>query len=260
VAETTSVKFFSNGSSPSDSIESKGAQQARRSFRLNEEGVELIFQGHREDGELKIKQALENDPNNPTAIYNLAGLQLANSNNKEAIRLMERALELRPNDMAFLNRMAEAHFADSNIPQAIRVYELIVSRDPSYGEAMSRLGTLYGMARDWERADRTLERAVEIHPKDARALSNWGNTLVLRGKYAEAKKVLERSQKLKETSENAVALGIACEGLKERKEAVGFYKKAKELGDRDQELTQRLEELEKPSDASSVNQAPVSVK
>jgi len=240
-AETTSVNFFSGGKAANSSL---SPRQARRSFQLNEEGVELIFQGRREDGEQKIKEALTDDPNNPTAIYNLAGLELANSNTKEAIRLMGRALELRPEDLAFLNRMAEANFADSNIPEAIHVYELIVSRDPTYGEAMSRLGTLYGMARDWERADKTLQKAVEIHPKDTRALSNWGNTLVLRGKYSEAKKVLERSQKLRETSENAVALGIACEGLKENQDAIHFYRRAKDLGDRDVELTRHLAELE----------------
>ncbi len=238
---TTPVKFFS-GSRRREAVVERPEQQ---SFRLNEEGVELIFQGKREEGKKRIEQALKYDARNPTALYNLAGLELANSRPKEAIRLMQTALTIRPDDLAFLNRLAESHFADSDIPLAISSYESIVRRDPTFGEAMSRLGTLYGMQREWEKAEDTLRKAVAVHPKDAQALSNLGNTLVLREKFDEAIATLRRAQELGATPGNAVALGIAYEALGDPAKALEQYREAKKLGDKDEQLTQHIKEMEK---------------
>lgn len=239
-AATTPVKFFSGSTRREAQVE----RPEQQSFRLNEEGVELIFQGRREEGQKKIEQALSYDSENATALYNLAGLELANSHTSEAIRLMQRALALRPDDLSFLNRLAESHFSNSDIPNAISSYEKIVERDPTFGEATSRLGTLYGMLRDWEKAEMTLRKAVAVHPKDAQATSNLGNVLVLREKYQDAVSTLEKAQQLRATAENAVSLGIAYEALGDLPKALVEYREAKRLGDKDDQLTQHIKELE----------------
>lgn len=249
-ADTTPVKFFSGGAYDPGAAErrdlglsSPSESKAARSYRLNEEGVELVFKGRKVDGQKKIEQALEQDPQNATALYNLAGLELAGSRPKDSIALMERALAIKPNDPAFLNRLAESHFANSDVPRAIESYEQIVALDPGFGEAMSRLGTLYGMVRSWEKAEATLRRAVEVHPKDSEALANLGNVLVLREKFDEAVTILKRAQSIKKAPENSVALGIAYEALKRKDDAIAQYREAKELGDKDPELDRHLQEL-----------------
>lgn len=255
IEEATGVKYFS-GATGNQSAGSKNAvmrsaefplldeSRERRAYELNEEGVELVFQGKRTEGRKKIQQALDYDPKNPTVLYNLAGLSLAESRPKDAIALMERAVELRPNDLAFLNRLAESHFADSNIVRALEYYEKIVASDPGYAEALLRLGTLYGMAKRWDKAEETLSRAVKLHPKDTRALSNYGNILVLREKFDAAIEVLTRAQALKPTAENAVALGIAHETAGKKEAALRDYQSAKALGDKDPELDKHLAELD----------------
>ena len=264
--ETTPIKYFSNGgfnNSPSAlSSKSLGAgpqleSKAGRSYRLNEEGVELVFKGKKLEGKRKIEAAIEHNPENATALYNLAGLELAASHPKEAIALMERALVIHPQDPAFLNRFAESHFANSDIKQAVAQYEKIVAVDPGFGEVMSRLGTLYGMLRQWEKAEDTLKKAVAQHPKDAQALANLGNILVLREKFADAVEVLNRAQALKPGKENLVALGIAYDSLKQPDMALAKYREAKSLGDRDPELERHITELEQqlagsPAAAKSV--------
>jgi len=255
--ETTPVKFFSETTSTHASAgaptaissviapaEMSAEQAGKRSYRLNEEGVEMVFQGRRDEGRKKILQALENDPQNATALYNLAGLELADSQPTEAIRHMEKALAIRPDDSAFLNRMAEAHFAKSDIPGAIGYLERLVSHDPGFGDAMSRLGALYGMAHDWEKAEATLRKAVALRPKDARTLRNFGNTLVLREKFKEAMEVLKQAQELSPAPENCVALGITAEALNQPEEALAYYRKAKSMGDKDQQISQHIRELE----------------
>ncbi|MFN8391966.1 MAG: tetratricopeptide repeat protein [Bdellovibrionota bacterium] len=217
--------------------------KARRAFQLNEQGVELVFQGKRKEGQQKIQEALSYDPENPTCLYNLAGIELADSNTKKAIALMERAVALRPTDPAFLNRLAEAHFADSDLKGALKYYQQLVDLDPAYGDSMLRLGTLYGMLKDWDKAESTLRHATEIHPKDVRTLSNFGSVLVLREKFAEAILILEKAQGIKPLPENDVALGIAYEAVGDRSKALKSYETAKARGDKDAELTKHIAEL-----------------
>jgi tetratricopeptide (TPR) repeat protein len=261
VPRATEVKYFSADggglppqammrSAPQTSVEE---QHARQAYQLNEQGVELIFQGRREEGQKKIQAALDQDPNNPTAMYNLAGLKLADSKPREAIRLMEQALALRPNDLAFLNRLAESHFANSDIGRAADYYQKIVDRDPGYGEALLRLGTLRGMLRDWSRAEEALRRAVQLHPNDGRALSNFGSVLILREKFAEAVEVLQSADKAQHSGENQVALGIAYEALGKKDKALQSYQAARALGHKDAELDQHIAELTNQSSPSPAN-------
>lgn len=232
-----------------------GPQESDRAKRLNEEGVELVLQGEHDAGAEKISAALQLDPQNTTALYNLAGVRLSQSRTKEAIALMEQAVQLQPHDLAFLTRLGESHFADSNVPRAIYYFEQVMAEDPAFGETAFRLGTLYAMVKQWDAAERTLRKAVDLRPKDLRALSNLGNVLVVRERFDDAIKVLEQAQRIKKTPENSVALGIAFEAKKDTRRALQELKEARRLGDRSAEVAQHIEELERSSPSGSARPA-----
>ena len=222
---------------------SPGAIQ--RSRKLNEEGVELVLQGDQVKGSQKLRSALDADPTNTTALYNLAGVKLSQSHTKEAISLMEQALALSPRDPSYLTRMAECQFSDSNIPQSIYFFERVMAEDERFGDTAFRLGTLYAMVKEWGRAEEMLRKAMDHSPRDVRTLNNLGNVLVVREQFDEAIKVLSMAQKIKASPENSVSLGIAYEAKKDQEKALAQFKEARKLGDTSVDLQKHIGELER---------------
>lgn len=221
------------------------ARRQRIAHQLNEAGVKLALHGEREAGLGKLEEALAQDPDNTTVLYNLAGLDLAAGEAAKAVMHMQKAVSLNPSDLSFLNRLAEAHFADSNINEAVVAYEKVVAINPNYEQALLRLGTLYGMQKRWEAAEETLRRALVMNREDPRVLSTLGNTLVIRGKFPEAITLLSRAQEHSRTAENALALGIANQALNEDTTALKFYREALTLGAKNPVLKKNVEDLEK---------------
>ncbi len=109
------VKFFSAQKSVKNNSEKtvdtshnqEVTDKKRKAYNLNEEAVELVFKGNKKEGLVKLKEATLLDPDNSTVLYNLAGVELSNSNPKEAIILLKRAVELKPDDLAFLRASVE---------------------------------------------------------------------------------------------------------------------------------------------------------
>jgi|GEM_PF-6412379 len=218
-----------------------------RSFRLNEEGVELVFQGKKDEGLAKIKEALALSPKNHTALYNLAGLYVSSGNAPEAVKIMEQALAIQPTDTAFLNRAAEAHFLNSDVKKAIATYEQLVKIDPTFEQAQYRLGSLHAMQKNWDFAESALRKALAQSKDDARVLNSLGTVLVMRSKFADSITFLERAQKSSPSNETSMSLGIAYEGLNKPAQALKHYQEAINLGSTDETLKKRIDELKSGS-------------
>lgn len=218
---------------------------AERAFLLNEEGVKLVLKGDREAGIVRIQEALQLDPSNTVAMYNIAGLHLTDGKVADAIKVMRRAVELEPKDLSYLNRLAEAHLAGKDVSGAVGAYEKIVAVDPSYEQALLRLGTLYGVQKDFERAESTLRRALKLHRDDPRVLSNLGTVLVASGKYSEGYSQLLRAYELDRCPENAKALAMASEGAGKLDEALRYYRIVLEANNAEPGLVEHIEKLEK---------------
>lgn len=227
-----------------DALEPRYRSSAQRAFHLNEEGVQLVFQGERQRGRKKLEDARSLQPKNSTVLYNIAGLDLAEGHAADAVKNMELAASLEPHDLSFMNRLAQAYFANKDLRKSAETYQRLVDQDPAQGEALLRLGTIYGMLRQWGKAEESLAKAAEVQPEDAPTLVNYGNVLVLQRKYRDAIRVLNDAQRIHETPQVAVALGMAHEAIFEHHRALELYRKAKELGDEDANLDRHIASLE----------------
>ena len=236
------VKYSSQ---PIERVGSKASSPEELAVELNEEGVELVFQGEKEKGIAKIKQGLAQDPKNATILYNLSGLYLTNDEPEKAIPLLKEALEIHPKDLAFLNRLAEAYFASKELESAASTFERIIEIDPSYKEVLLKLGTLYGVTRQWEKAEQTLRRAHSIQQDDPKVLSSLGSILIVREQYGEALELLKRAHGVEKTSDNAMSMGVAAESLGDLESALKYYREAKQLGHTQEDLDAHLEEIQK---------------
>ena len=253
LSSTPSMRQFSGRS-----IETLSPEQRIRheSFRLNEQGVEFVLQGKHADGVAKIRQALSIDPNNSTALFNLSGLLLIEGKAEEAVTTMQRAVALKADDLSFLNRLAEAHVANSNVDSAIATYEKIQKINPRYEQTLTRLGSLYGMKQDWNKAETTLREAVRLNPNDGRAWGNLGSVLYMSKKYADAVQAFESANRLSETADNRVGLGLVYSELGNYRAALENLEKGKSLGSTDGNLNSQIQEVQQKLEASATKMTP----
>ncbi|MCB0322071.1 MAG: tetratricopeptide repeat protein [Bdellovibrionales bacterium] len=247
-SEPVSMRMFSaaqdagRGALAADSVQPLARHE--RAVQLNEQGVELVFQGNQSGGVAKIKQALAHDPQNTTILYNLAGLYLAQGAHQEAMAMMGQALAHEPDDAAFLNRFAEAALLSKDLSAAVTAMERMAVVEPGNAELSLKLGTLYAMQKRWSEAETTLERAREALGDDNRVLMNLANVLVVQEKYEEALPLLKIAQQQRPCAETAITLALAYEGLGRFREAVGQYREAKRYGEQGAELDAHIEKLE----------------
>lgn len=227
------------------SVLSPEAEKRIIALRLNEEAVNAILHGDRAGGAELLKRAIANDPLNPTFLYNLGGIYIAEGKPAEAVKTIQKAVELNPNDPSFHNRLAEAHFANSDLKNAAASYEKVLEINPKFPQAKLRLGTIYGMQQKFDPAEKVLRDAIELSPKDRRAYSNLASILIAREKYSDALEVLESSKDLGTSPEIELAWAVAYEGDKDKDEALAHYKKALELDPKNEEIKARIAELEK---------------
>ncbi len=214
-----------------------------KSFSLNEDGVKNIVRGDRAKGESLIKQAIEVDPNNVTALYNLAGLYLAQGKPDDAIVAMRKAVALDPEEPSLLNRLAEVYFAQNDLDSAIDGYTKIIKISPGYEQSNFRLGTLYALKGSYPEAEKYLRLALKQYPDDSRVLSNLGSVLVAAKKYNDAIVVLEKAHKQKESVESTLALAVAYESKGDKELAKRYFTEAKRLGSENRELSEHVQEL-----------------
>lgn len=252
-AQPATTKFTSMRSPASYSSASRAVPHSpdEISFRLNEEGVKLILKGNRAAGQQRIEQALEYNPRNTTALYNLAGLYLTNGAPEKAAEVMSRAVDITPDDLAFLNRLAEAHFAASNLRGAISTYEKIVSEDPEFEKSYPRLGALYGMVQEWDLAEKALRKALEQSPNDARTISNLASVLVVQKKYHEAIRLIDDLDSSDVNADILTTKGVAYEGMGKKQAALEQFEAAAQAGKRDQEFLGKIRLLRKEIDGTS---------
>ena len=115
----TNVSATASVPSAAIAVAPRAVSPSQRAIQLNEQAVKLIFDGKQEKGRAKIEEALKLDPENPTVLYNYAGICLTEGKSRDAVGAMNKAVKAEPDDLALCNRLSEAHFAYSDISCAI---------------------------------------------------------------------------------------------------------------------------------------------
>jgi tetratricopeptide (TPR) repeat protein len=124
---------------------------------LAEQGANHLAQGEYEKGIAILRLALQRNPNNAAALFNL-GMGLGNHNQAaEGLELLQR----------------------------------LVTIEPDYPGAWVALGVAQGRGKEWEAAIQSFREAVARHPQDAFARKNLGAALSQTGQLAEAREHLK---------------------------------------------------------------------
>ena len=197
------------------------ARESRSSTFLLQQAASADLSTNAAWREHLIRRALEFDPDNADALYELAAMLRVLRRYDEALALLERHRRLEPGDfqvladigrcLSGLHRFAEAEsvlrralerFDDANthyelgfvldrvgrVAEAVAEYQRALGRNPTHKDAINNLGVDFAREGRLDQAIRQFERLVVIDPDNADAHTNLGAILLTQGADARAER------------------------------------------------------------------------
>jgi tetratricopeptide (TPR) repeat protein len=128
------------------------AHESENARALNNLGMAIVGEGHADEGEKRIAQALALNPGYPDAWYNLGTLQGRDGRMASAEESFGRALVLRPGYAAAHCNLAVVLWRRGKQETAIAHYEEAIRLCPDYPAANFNLAVIYLERRDYARA------------------------------------------------------------------------------------------------------------
>ncbi len=144
-----------------------------------------------EDPRLLLEQAwmenrLSKDPNDETALYNLASVKMSESDFTFATDLYRRILTGSPEDTRTLTALGTALDKDGNWEGAESEYQKALVSDSQYADAHFDLAQLYFKHNSYAAAEQEYRSLLVEDPKDAAAHNGLGAVLLATNRIAEA--------------------------------------------------------------------------
>lgn len=119
--------------------------------------------GDTKGAEATLRQVLDKDSNNPTALNNL-GYFLAEHNEHldEALGMIERAVRAEPSNPSFLDSLGWAYFKLGKLKEAERYLSDAARRNPASANIQEHLGDLFQKLGQQEKAQTSWRRALSL--------------------------------------------------------------------------------------------------
>jgi tetratricopeptide (TPR) repeat protein len=159
---------------------------------LAEQGANLLKKGNTEKGVATLRLALQRDPNDAAALFNL-GMSLGDAGEAaEALELLQRLITNEPGYPGAWVALGVAQGRSKQWDAAIRSFTEAVSRNPQDGFAHKNLGAALSQTGQLDKARDHLKAAVVVLPSDAQAWLNLAMNLEQSGATAEAEIAYQR--------------------------------------------------------------------
>jgi len=161
-------------------------KESSASQSLAEQGAHHLAQGESEKGIAMLRLALERDPNDTDALFNL-GMGLGDQDEAgEGLELLERLVTIQSDYPGAWVALGVAQARAGNLDGAIQAFREVVTREPQNGLARKNLGAVLSQAGRLDDALDHLKAAVVLLKDDAQAWLNLAMNLEQSGQTAEA--------------------------------------------------------------------------
>lgn len=149
-----------------------------------------------EDPRLLLERAwmqnnLRKDPDDHTALYNLASVEMIEGDYAPAVSLYERAIKRSPDDVRTMTALGTALDGAGNTQQAKVEYQEALSIDPGNVDARFNLAHLDFKHGDYADAEEAYRRVLVENPNDAMAHNELGGVLAAVNRPTEARREFE---------------------------------------------------------------------
>ena len=166
----------------------------------NTVGVRLFQQGRYPEAMQQFRVALNSDPSNPDAYYNLASTyhKLAVANNDQALieqseSLYNQCLDISPNHVDCHRGLAVLLAETSRKDSAVRLLKNWASSNPASSDPRVELGRLYQELGEQKLAEQYLDEALAINASDYRAWTAKGRMRQANGELSQALQNFQQS-------------------------------------------------------------------
>jgi choline-sulfatase len=184
-------------------------------------------QGRHAEAAATIRQAVQLNPSNPLAHFNLAVSLFQLQQLSEAAKETQAALALAPWYTRAEELLANIRFAQKDYAGARSSFERLLATDPQSYIARFNLGVLAAGAKHWEEAENHLNACLKIDPNAAEAYNTLGSVYLQEGYADKARAALERAIRLKPDFAWAhYNLGLVFERQRLVQEALRMYRQA----------------------------------
>jgi tetratricopeptide (TPR) repeat protein len=225
--------------------------QSQRSLELNEQGVSAIKAKDFAKAETLFTEALNVDSRNITAVFNLAGMYITNKKEGQAVSLLQKYTREFPKDAGLHARLGDAYFGSQDPKNAIASYEKALQLDPKNPLIPVRLATLYAMSKKLDKAAQMYEQALKHNPRDTQSLQNLSSIYLALNKPQQAIATAKKALQISTSPDLYVTLGNAYQDLKDPRNALIAFQRAREMGHKDPNLTKVIEDLARATSESS---------
>lgn len=176
------------------------------------------------------RKALEIQPENSEACYQLGLLLYQTRRPQEAEKFLSIAIARNPSHVLALNTLACIYKDQGNLAEATKVLEKAVRIDPALYEARYNLGTTFHQLGMFDKAVEHYEAAIRLKGDSAILQNNLGHAFYHSGELTKAVEYFQQS--VKHAPEYAKAwnnLGYALHDFGEHKEAIAAYRRALQI-------------------------------
>jgi serine/threonine protein kinase len=129
-----------------------------------------ILESNPEQAESLLKKAIELDPANAEAFYNLGKLYTSKKEYAKAIQSYDKATELAPSSPDAFFNLGFLYYGKKDYPKAEALFLKVTELQPAYlDEAYFNLAVVQNLQGKKEESIGNLERALEVNPKNDKA-------------------------------------------------------------------------------------------
>jgi Flp pilus assembly protein TadD len=149
-------------------------------------------------------QILASSPNDPKALNALAMYHYKKSRPELSRYLLSKAISANPRQSELYSNLGIVQLAQNENREAVKSFRKALEINGNDAVAAANVGAIYIQEQDYQKAQTALETAYRKGMRDPRLLNNYAIALTAQGKYDQARDLYQ--QALKENSNNKEAL------------------------------------------------------
>ena len=155
--------------------------------------TDLFEHGDLAGAEREYRAALESDPKNAIAYYNLSLVIARRGDTANAEKMLRSAIAADGKFAPAWNQLGTLLMNSDKTVEAERAFQSALAIDPHFAEAESNLGVIYGRSGRANDAKALFRAAIEDDPKHTQAYLNLGLMLAAEGSFTQAKSEFDKA-------------------------------------------------------------------
>jgi len=168
--------------------------QAMEFYRLVDLAYEQMQGNQIPESIQTLREALERNPDDATAHYNLGMMLSGTSEEHEALEEYRKATALEPQNTLFIEHLAVSLVVNGDVAGAVEQLQKSISLEPSAAEHRFNLGFVLESQGDFAGAVAPLQKAVELNQgRNSRFLAELAKAYDKTGHFAEAVKTAQQA-------------------------------------------------------------------